>query len=178
MSSLPWWIVGGWTARHHRGLREDGAAKPHLRAPARRQNNFPTLMANRFILTLAFARCIPTIAPAAKGVARRVCRFCWVQRRRLRGRSRVDRNSECSNENRSNTSFACVPIQICDSTTFEQTSSSQSGRDVIQKRSSQVGGEDGVTQCVKVQHAVRESSTRSAWEFNTPLCVVFTLAIT
>jgi hypothetical protein len=81
VSSSAWWIVGGWIARRDRGLRKPGAAKPHSLAPARRQNNPAPLSANRFVLTLAFARSTPTIAAAAEGVARRVCRaeFDWAR---------------------------------------------------------------------------------------------------
>lgn len=81
VSSSAWWIVGGWTARRDRGLRKGGATKPHALAPARRQNNPAPLSANRIVLTLAFARSTPTIAAAAEGVARRVCRaeFDWAR---------------------------------------------------------------------------------------------------
>ena len=170
MSSSAWWIVGGWTARRDRGLRKPGAAKPHSLAPARRQNNPAPLSANRFVLTLAFARSTPTIAAAAEGVARRVCRaeFDWAREDVVDGDRMSSRlgvfNSGCStggvasgcfNQHHSNTFFDRPPIQLSTSMSLSEALSNFEQRYRQGSRSESViteqGGKSSPTHGVKVR---------------------------
>lgn len=149
-SSSAWWIVGGWTARRDRGLRKGGAAKPHSLAPARRQKNLASFSANRFVLTLAFARSTPNIAAAAEGVARRVCRaeFDWaredvVDGDRMSSRLGMFQRTPLEYVLRSPTNTTLRFDEP--SRGLEQSWSRIIGREVVQKVSSQIRSETMVS---------------------------------